>query len=369
MNDTTNTRNPAMDIIRLFALFTVVSVHFFLNSGFYNTIVNCPRMYIMVAMRTFFMICVPLFLVLSGYLLKNKKPTKKYYTKLFYTIGIYVLASLACAVYNYIQSPETFSVMGSIWGVFNFTTATYGWYVEMYIGLFLLIPFLNVIYNNLETQKQKMWLIGTMLILTAVPTFLNSFQILNFDWWLMPGSSNNFDSIFPDHWLSIYPVTYYFIGCYLREYPIKISALKNLILIIGCFGIFGLYVVYRTRGALSVYDYWNGHDSVFSVIQTILVFNLFANLKYSKVGEKSSKILAYLSKLTLGAYLCSSIFDDVFYKILNSRVTDMHQRLDYFLIIVSAVFICSLAISAILNLAYDLMAKICSKIFSKKKTA
>lgn len=217
-----------MDIIRLFALFTVISVHFFLNNEFYNTVVDCPRMYVMVAMRTFFMICVPLFLVLSGYLLKNKKPTKQYYSKLFYTVGIYVLASFACGAYDFIKSPETFSFMGTVWGIFNFTTANYSWYVEMYIGLFLLIPFLNLLYNNLETQKQKLWLLGTMLILTAVPTFLNSFQILNFDWWLNPASNANYDFIFPDHWISIYPVTYYFIGCYLRDCPIKLPPRKFL---------------------------------------------------------------------------------------------------------------------------------------------
>ncbi len=369
MSNTATNRNPAMDVIRCFALFTVVSVHFFLNSGFYNTVVNCPRMYIMVALRMFFMICVPLFLMLSGYLLKNKKPNKKYYSKLFYTIGIYVLASLACGAYTFIQSPETFSFMGTVWGILNFSTAEYGWYVEMYIGLFLLIPFLNMIYNHLETQKQKLWLLGTMLILTALPSFINSFQWLNSEWWSMPSLSNNADIIFPDHWVSIYPITYYFIGCYLREYPIKLSPLKNLGCLLTSFVIIGVYAVYRHRGAVPIYYDWSSHGSILTVIQTVLVFNLLANLKYGKIGEKNGKFLAYISKLTLGAYLCSWIFDVIFYKILNNNVPDMHQRLNYFIIIVPAVYICSLALSALLNLIYDVGEKICTKFFVKNKKA
>ncbi len=366
MNNQAKVRNPAMDVIRCFALFTVVSVHFFLNSGFYNTVVDCPRMYIMVAMRTFFMICVPLFLVLSGYLLKSKKPTLKYYSKLFYTIGIYVLASIACAVYKYIQSPETFSVMGQIWGLFNFSTANYSWYVEMYIGLFLLIPFLNVAYNNLESQKQKLLLIGTMLILTAIPHFINSFQLLNLEWWITPSSNNNFDFIFPDYWLSIYPITYYFIGCYLREYPIKITPIKNALLILGAFSVIGIYTIYRFRGDMPQWASWSSHGSIVTVIQTVLVFNFFLTLKYEKVGTGTQKFIGYVSKLTLGAYLCSWIFDDVFYRILNENVLDMHKRLDYFIIIVPAVYICSTALSALLNLAYDLIAKICNRLFKNK---
>lgn len=54
-------RNPAADLIRILAFFLVVSVHFFLNNGFYSTIVEGERMFIMTIMRSFFIICVPLF--------------------------------------------------------------------------------------------------------------------------------------------------------------------------------------------------------------------------------------------------------------------------------------------------------------------
>ena len=44
---TSKRRNPAMDIIRCLAFFSVVSVHFFLNSGFYNEIIEGKQMLVM----------------------------------------------------------------------------------------------------------------------------------------------------------------------------------------------------------------------------------------------------------------------------------------------------------------------------------
>ena len=75
-------RNPAADIIRILAFFLVVSVHFFLNNGFYSYIVEGKRMYIMTLMRSFCIICVPLFLTLSGYLLRRKQLEKNYYKRI-----------------------------------------------------------------------------------------------------------------------------------------------------------------------------------------------------------------------------------------------------------------------------------------------
>ena len=76
-------RNPAMDIVRCIALFFVVAVHFFLNTGYYEEIIQGPSLFVMTLLRSGFMICVPLFLVLSGYLMRNRTPSVAYYKKIF----------------------------------------------------------------------------------------------------------------------------------------------------------------------------------------------------------------------------------------------------------------------------------------------
>ena len=90
-------RDIGPDITRIVAYFSVLGVHFFLNSGFYETPVMGRRMFVMVIMRTFFMICVPLFMILSGYLYSERKIAiqrasfKKHIQKLFRIICIYNL--------------------------------------------------------------------------------------------------------------------------------------------------------------------------------------------------------------------------------------------------------------------------------------
>ena len=82
------------------------------------------------------------------------------------TLGIYLLASLACAIYKIVNFGYKPTWM--IWGVFDYTTANYAWYIEMYIGLFLLIPFLNLAYNNLPSRKSKLVLLVTLIGLTSL---------------------------------------------------------------------------------------------------------------------------------------------------------------------------------------------------------
>ena len=75
-------RSPAADLIRILAFILVISVHFFMNNGFYSQTVAGKRMFIMTLMRSFFIICVPLFITLSGYLLRKKKLEKSYYKRI-----------------------------------------------------------------------------------------------------------------------------------------------------------------------------------------------------------------------------------------------------------------------------------------------
>lgn len=48
-------RNINIDLIKCIAVFSVISVHFFLNSGFYSKIIT-DKMYIAIIFRTLFMI-------------------------------------------------------------------------------------------------------------------------------------------------------------------------------------------------------------------------------------------------------------------------------------------------------------------------
>ena len=139
-------RNPAADIIRCFALFLVVSVHFLYNNGFYSQTTVGVGMLVMHIWRSLFINCVPLFMTLSGYLLRSKKLCIDYYKRGSKIILTYILASVFCIVYSVVFLKNDFGIVNSFFNLLNFSAAPYSWYIEMYLGIFLIIPFLNILY-------------------------------------------------------------------------------------------------------------------------------------------------------------------------------------------------------------------------------
>jgi len=350
-------RNPAADVIRCFALFLVISVHFFYNNGYYYELVNSKKMYVMTVMREFFIICVPLFIMLSGFLLKDKKVCYSYYKRIGKIIFTYVLAGVSCLIYSANFLNKSYEFDDIIASFFNYTAAPYSWYIEMYLGLFLLIPFLNLIYNNLETQKKKLVLIFSFILLTSLPAVINVYNFSSLDWWAHPSYSSKYTQILPEWWTAIYPVTYYFIGCYLREYGLKITKCANFILIILCTLFSGIYSCWRSYGSAYIWGSWSSYQSLFNVILTTLVFTFFINLDYSNVNAKIVGFLKRLSSLCLGAYLVSFIFDKIFYPILAKAVPIMQERVFYYFVIVPIIFALSLSLSWVLSIIEKLIIK------------
>lgn len=364
MSTNASSRNPALDVLRYFALFCVVGVHFFANSGLYGVPVMGKSMYLMTLLRSFFMICVPLFLMLSGYLMKNKKPTRQYFLGISKVLILYLLASLCTGAYHIYAAKTFWGETVSLWkeflGLFSFSTAPYGWYIGMYIGLYLLIPYLNILYDNLGSQRSRRNLILIFLLLTAMPGIANIHCLTDASWWLSPSSSDACDPLLPSWWISMFPITYYYLGAYLRDYPLNIKKSVNLLCIGLTFVAVGSYSYYRCYPGNFIIGIWDEHASILTVIQSVLVFQFFAGLDFSRCGRMIRRILAFLSDLCLGAYLVSWIFDQQVYSALADLVPQAEDRLQYFLPVVLTVYFRSLCLSALVWAAYTLIRKVFS---------
>ena len=339
-----------MDVIRCVALFTVLSVHFFSKVGLYGITITGKKMYCVMILRTFFMICVPLFVMLTGYLMRKKELNRQYYSKIWHVIWIYVLASLACVGYRIFFKHEILGLKDIISGLLNYSLAPYGWYIEMYIGLFVIIPFLNVLYNHLDSRKKKVFLIVVMLFLTSVGDVVNVYNFETAGWWQHPRLSGEYQKLLPFWWGGCYPITYYFIGCYLNEFGMRIKKTYNLMLIFFSTIVFGTYNFWRNYGERYVDGAWQNYGSLFTVIISVLVFVFFLNLNYEKLPTGIQRIFQTASRWCLGAYLVSWIFDSICYGILNGYVVDVRGRFIYYLPTVLIIYICSLTLSAGLNL-------------------
>lgn len=331
-------RNVNLDLIRCTALICVLSVHFLLNNGFYKETIQGSRMYFMTIMRTGLMVCVPLFLLLSGYLMNQKILSRRYYLGIIKIIGVYILVCITNILLNIFYRHQDITLVQAVLSILDFTAIRYSWYIEMYIGLFLIIPFLNLVISGLYSKKHMQILIITMLILTTLPSMTNIFG----------------RDIVADWWKNAYPITYYFIGAYIRKYDIKIKPKKNLLMLITVILFSGLFNCYMSFGLVFQKGEHVQWQSIQNVLSAVLLFILIKDLNLEKWPNTIKKAVVKISELSLGIYLCSGIFDTIFYKVLCNQVPIMVERLNYFIIIAPIVFLCSTMLAAILNSIYML---------------
>lgn len=198
-------RDLNLDFIRALAAFLVIAVHFMMMTEFYYQPMEGLPMLLLGCLRMAFMNCVPLFLLLSGYLCCEKKLTKGYYWGVARVIVAYLLCSGVSLFYRWKFMGEEMSLLHAGRMVLDYSGIATGWYIEMYLGLFLLIPFLNMLWQGAESRRNRKALIATLLALTSLPVLINVKY-----------------SILPDWWKSLYPLAYYFLGAWFRTYETRL---------------------------------------------------------------------------------------------------------------------------------------------------
>ena len=315
-------RHTGLDIIKALAIFFVLAVHFFYNTQFYRTPLEGTDMALQTFMRMTFLMCVPLFLILSGYLLANKEPGKKHFKKLIPIILVYLLYAIAAAVIREFYFEEQKSLAEWAKEIVTFRADGYAWYINMYIGLFLLSPYLNLIYKGLKTQKDKWILIGVLLFLTALPELTN-------------GKAGGYVH-FPDWWKTIYPITYYFIGSFIREYQFKVKKyIAFFVWLITCILTVGLEW-YAAQGNI-----FRGISGYYGSLLVMIMSVSFFLLLYQRHLKNTflSKGVAIISVLSLDIYLASYITDRIIYKeLMEHTFLSQQQILHYFVPVVAASF-------------------------------
>lgn len=334
-----NKRNINLDFIRAVACISLLCLHFYLNSGWYNEPLIGSRMFASTLVLTLFRICVPLFLMLTGYLVNKKELSLKYYSGLIFIISIYVLSSIACFFYSTVYLGNSYTLSEFIIGITGFKFAEYSWYINMYIGLFLFIPFLNIIWNHRDNKRYHQITVVTMLFVSTLP----SIPFLTFlpNWWT---------------W-QIFPILYYFLGAYLNKYDIKIKNMYVFILLLVFMFVFGTYNFIRSNGMPYISDVqvdWAGYQTV---IMSTIMFVLLSKLNLNKLFFIFKLAIYKIAECSLGIYLVSSIFDNYFYRILNTAVIDVRERIFYFPIVL-LVFLSSLIISQLLVWIYKIICYI-----------
>lgn len=314
----TKQREYGLDLTRAAAVTLVLSVHFFQNSGYYETGIQGLGMVLATMARMACMTCVPLFIMLTGWLCVNRRWSPGYYRKLLPVLLTYVLAGCLCMLFDVIRLGAGITPLGAVRRLLDFSAAPYGWYVEMYIGLFLLSPFLNAAWQGMG-DRERGALVITMLLVTAVPPVTN---ILG--------------QILPDWWTGLYPLTYYFLGAWLREHPVKINGWLLFLGWIALSVLAGGIVCWRQWGGVLTYQEWNYYQSVLVVGEAVCLFSLLVRCRGTGVPAPVRWCVGRLSQLSLPLYLLAYITDRLLYPHLTAAIPDMPGRLPWLPVMVLA---------------------------------
>ena len=304
-------RIAGLDLVRATAILFVVILHSTTLSGMLSGEILSAKWSITVYLRHLAFCCVPLFIMLTGHLQRNKKLSLTYYKGIIPLLVSYTLISIiSLFAKSYFDNSLILTPSYILRTILNFTANDYAWYFEMYIGLFLLIPFLNCLYNGLNSGRAKLALIFTLSFLTLLPQTILSFSPAY-------GSGSIELNILPDFFKDLYIFTYYFIGAYFAEYkPFGGKKLPKLIwaVISPCVPALLCFAFSNARNTYAWYM-MNGFNTVTVALTAVCVFALLydTDIKLKPVDICISNI----SKATFEIYLLSFVFDLVVYNKLT----------------------------------------------------
>lgn len=318
-NDTkVNNRLCGPDIVRFLATLFVVMAHFYLNCNYYDTPLVGAKMFIETFFRWLFIICVPLYLMLSGFFLKNRKPCKKHYMSVLPLLISYLLISVCKMIlYNRLYG-EIYPIKEMLKNLGDYNIA---WYMGMYICIIVLAPLINKFRDSLEDKREEHIAIISLLVLCSI------YPVFHY--------------IAPSFMIGLYPVLYYLLGAYIRDNRPKINKWILVGVIFTSVMIETLISFFGVKGG--VFD-WNlitlpdtGFGSIFVVAATVAAFLLLYDVDLK--SNLIKKVLAAIGGASFEIYLFAGAMDAIVYSYLKRSITSAVDFFWYFFITVPIVYI------------------------------
>ena len=319
-----------LDILRTLAILFVIAGHFFvLNTPFYTSTFKGVSMFLQATILPLLLTGVPLFIMITGYLNSNKTVSRKYYSGCIRVLFAYLLFSIITVLFRKYWMHEDLSWIQ--WGlkILDFSAIPYGWYIEMWIGLFLLTPFLNYMYKAIPSKKYKLVLIATLYALTALPDMFNRYGL----------------HLVPGFWAKCYPLTFFFIGSYIREYRPEFNKwfLAAVILVLSLINPVSNSIFFDNHDLVQVAG---GPSGIFGVPIAAAFFLICYNIDFKSIFAR--KLFTKISTVSLDMYLCCYIIDMLVYPyFLNNYYINQNQFGIYFFVIIPILFLGSFILAYI----------------------
>lgn len=288
----TKGRNSSIELLRILAMLMIISLHFW---GF---CINPSNEDMFTFGNLFGWLCrgisyisVNLYVLISAYFLcksnfKFKKLLSLIIEVLFYSVVIYLL-SVFCG-------NTTFSWFNCIKAFLPIISSEY-WFATIYVGLYILFPFLNLSIKALNKKSFNYLIIVLSLLFVVIPNFFF------FSVW------QNFGAGYGIVWF----VVLYYIGAYIRlyisqEYIQKHTQVIRLGAIVCLLSPFAAKILIALIekciwGSVIGSSAFYSNNSILIVPASVLTFMVFTTINIKSV--RTTNIINFVSKSTFAVYL------------------------------------------------------------------
>lgn len=286
-----------LDLLRIIACFFVIVNH--TNSQIFLGVT--PEHTVWFISVTYFFIskvAVPIFFMISGYLLLGKTDSWK---KTFKRISRIVLTLLCSAVvygiYNELMSGVDFSALSLLRRIcLVYTVHPTGalWYLYAYLGLLLMMPFLQKMNSLMEKKDYYIFFVVSGTFFGVIPILVHYIPAISY--------SNDFQ-------IPLYTsyICMLFIGQYFAKYGIE-KTKRRLCLAVLVFFVMILFNVGATYFEFYIssegYLFFDNRSYFPIVTASICVFYIASCIRFS---EKIAKPVSHIGSCTFGIYLMSDL--------------------------------------------------------------
>lgn len=289
----TGNRNTIFEIMRLTAMFMIVFEHCLLSTALYSSTPLSHLDNISWLLEAFTICAVNLFFLISGYFLKSNQFRISRLLKIWIRVIFYSLSIYLTAVWIGV---ETISIKALIAYTCPVTFKQY-WFMQTYIVLFLVSPFIAVMLEHLKERQHLALCIILLIFFSLHQTFIPVSRTLD--------TTQGYGFL----WGGTLIIIGNFLWKYGRTYLEKINLFLCLAgyITVAC-GIFlSNYLIVRfhiAQGLTSRTNFY-AYNSISVFLESLFLFCFFIKLS-SIYRDCHNRFVNWIAKSSLAVYLISS---------------------------------------------------------------
>ncbi len=332
-----NKRIKYLDELRVFAMILIIALHIIAIFNYKYIDISTFKFALTVFLSSFTRVGVPIFFMLTGVLLLPKKEEKYsvfFKKRVMRLIIAYVFFSCIYYIYQLIMGIKVFNLFELIREITSSQVEYHLWFMPVIITIYLLIPFIKKLVDNLKREDLKRLII---ILFITVNCFYGINAITNVFGY---GVLSSF--LLPK--LLGY-INYLLIGYYIFNNDYKINKRLIITSIISIL-LIPLCTLFISRGSFQ--ELFLDSISPLVVAPSILVFLLFKNKK-KKTPNIISKFVSINTNNVFYVYLSHVLFLNVLFHQIETKVltTTFKQDLGIMLLLWISVLVLSFLFSYI----------------------